>query len=119
MELLAPCDLLVLPYAATTESSSAAARQAISSCVPTLVSDQPVFDDLGDAAARLPSTEPEQIAATVTALLRDADQSAQLQQSARHWIAAHDWTLIAERMQGMLAGLHQEHLTRQQANAQG
>ena len=119
MELLAPCDVLVLPYAATTESSSAAARQAISSSVPTLVSDQPVFDDLGNAVARLPSTEPEAIAAEVAALLRNADQRAQLQQAAQRWITAHDWSVIAERIQGMLAGLHQEHRTRQRANAQG
>jgi len=119
MELLAPCDVLVLPYAPTDESSSAAARQAISSSVPTLVSDQTVFDDLGDAVARLKSTEPEAIAAAIAALLRNADQRAHLQQAAQRWITAHDWTVIAERMQGMLAGLHREHRTLQQANAQG
>jgi len=111
--LLAECDLLVLPYAPTTESSSAAARQAIASGVPTLVSDLPVFDDLGDAVERLDSIAPEPMAARIAELLRQPQQRGQLQSQAQHWSEGHDWALIGKRLQLMLAGLHAEHRFRQ------
>ena len=107
---LSSCDLLVMPYAPTLESSSGAVRQALASGVPTLVSDLKLFDDLGDAVERLPSSTPEAIAARIDALLRQPASRAALQGRAQAWLEQHDWSLIAERLQGMLSGLHAERL---------
>jgi glycosyltransferase involved in cell wall biosynthesis len=107
---LSSCDLLVMPYAPTLESSSGAVRQAIASGVPTLVSDLTLFDDLADAVERLPGTSPETIAARIDAMLRQPTARAALQGRAQAWLEQHDWSLIAERLQGMLIGLHAERL---------
>eukprot|EP01037_Dinobryon_pediforme_P006003 gene6003-6075_t len=107
---LSACDLLVMPYAPTLESSSGAVRQALASGVPTLVSDLPLFDDLGDAVERLPSSSAEAIAARIDALLRQPAARAALQGRAQDWLADHDWELVAERLQGMLWGLHRQRL---------
>ena len=107
---LSSCDLLVMPYAATLESSSGAVRQAIASGVPTLVSDLKLFDDLGDAVERLPGTSPEIIAARIDTMLRQPHARAALQKRGQAWLDQHDWSLIAERLQCMLHGLHVERL---------
>jgi glycosyltransferase involved in cell wall biosynthesis len=107
---LSACDLLVMPYAPTLESSSGAVRQAIASGVPTLVSDLPLFDDLGDAVERLPSSSAEVIAARIDAMLRQPGARAALQERAQDWLADHEWAVVAERLQGMLWGLHRQRL---------
>ncbi len=109
LSLLSECDLIVMPYAPTRESSSGAVRQAIASGVPTIVSDLPLFDDLGAAVERLPQTTPEAIARGVATLLRDPLARAGLQDSGQAWLAAHDWSVIGDRLHGMLAALHAEH----------
>ncbi len=112
LRLLSDCDLLVMPYAPTLESCSGAVRQAIASGVPTLVSDIGVFDDLGLAVDRLADTTPEAVAAHIDALLRDEKRRAAIQAQAQAWIAVHDWSVTAERLRGMLLGLHAEHRER-------
>lgn len=109
LSLLSDCDLVVMPYAPTLESSSGAVRQALASGAPTLVSDLPLFDDLGDAVDRLAQASPEAIAARVATLLRQPAARAQLQANAQTWLAAHDWSLMAERLSGMLQALHAAH----------
>jgi glycosyltransferase involved in cell wall biosynthesis len=112
LQRLSDCDLVVMPYAPTLESSSGAVRQAIASGAPTLVSDISLFDDLGDAVDRLPDTTPEAIAERIDHLLRKTNLRAALQDRAQDWLQNHDWNLIAERLQGMLHGLHAEHRQR-------
>lgn len=111
LQRLSECDLLVMPYAQTLESSSGAVRQAIASGVPTLVSDLPLFDDLGEAVERLANTTPAWLAARIDAMLRQPGLRAVLQGRAQDWLADHDWLLISERLQGMLRGLHAERLS--------
>jgi glycosyltransferase involved in cell wall biosynthesis len=108
---LSECDLLVMPYAPTLESSSGAVRQAIASGVPTLVSDLPLFDDLGEAVDRLANSTPEAIAARIDTLLLQPVLRAALQERAQDWLADHDWSLIGERLQGMLRGLSAERIS--------
>lgn len=112
LELLGGCDLLVMPYAATLESSSGAVRQALASGVPTLVSDISLFDDLDDAVERVVDVSAEGIALRVATLLRRPELRAQIQDRAQAWLAAHDWSLIAGRLQDMLVGLLNEHRDR-------
>jgi glycosyltransferase involved in cell wall biosynthesis len=113
LALLQPCDVLVMPYAPSHESASGAVRRALSSGVATLVSDLPLFDDLGDAVGRLADTTPEAIASAVAGLLRAPVERDRLREQARQWLAAHDWETIGIRLQGGLVGLYREHRARQ------
>ena len=105
LERLAGCDLIVLPYAATRESSSAALRTALASLTPVLVTPIAIFAEAGEAVARAEGETPERIAAGMRALLRDATARTQLQHHAWAWLEARAWPVVAERMAGMLAGL--------------
>jgi glycosyltransferase involved in cell wall biosynthesis len=103
LELLRGCDLLVLPYRASEESSSAAARLAVASLVPTLVSDQPIFDNLGDAVARANPITPGGLPSQIAELLHAAPRRAELQARARSWLAAHDWEVVADILASAIA----------------
>jgi glycosyltransferase involved in cell wall biosynthesis len=105
LDLLAGCDLLVLPYEPTPESASGAVRVALASGVPVAVTPVAIFEDLGDAVARLSGGSPEAIAAGVAGLLRDPVRRAQLQRSAAAWLRSIAWPLVSRRLQGVLRGL--------------
>ena len=56
-------DLIVFPYQpSTTESSSAAVRDALASLRPILVTPLPIFDDVADLVDYLPGTSSREIA---------------------------------------------------------
>ena len=57
-ELLAGCDLLVLPYQRSSEASSAALRSAMAAQVPIAVTPLALFDEAEEAVLRLPGTTP-------------------------------------------------------------
>ncbi len=105
MELLAQCDLLVLPYGKTQESASGAARIAVASGVPTLVTDQPIFDDLGDAVGRLNDVVAGGLAGQLEEWLHDTGRRGALQQRARLWGAAHDWQVVSGELDALLNAL--------------
>jgi len=96
LALLQGCDLIVLPYQHTEESSSAAARMAVASGVPTLVSDLPIFDDLGDAVGRVNHVTPGGLPGQIAEWLHAPLRRGQLQARAKTWRAAHEWEVIAE-----------------------
>ena len=98
LALLQGCDLIVLPYQHTEESSSAAARMAVASGVPTLVSDLPIFDDLGDAVGRVNHVTPGGLPGQVAEWLHAPLRRGQLQARAQTWRALHEWEVIAEVM---------------------
>lgn len=102
IEALAPCDLLVLPYGDTQESCSGAARQALSSAVPTLVSDQPIFDDLGDAVCRFAVSDASELAGEIEGWLQAPLLRAQLQQRQAAWCARHEWASTGEHVARIL-----------------
>jgi glycosyltransferase involved in cell wall biosynthesis len=103
--LLQGCDLVVLPYQSSRESSSAALRSVLSARVPVMATPLPVFDDAEVAIARLAGFDAEAIAEGVTALLHDTAHRETLLASATAFAEARQWKLVAERMQGMLEGL--------------
>jgi FkbM family methyltransferase len=103
--LLAGCDLLVLPYQETMESSSAALRMALSARVPVAVTPLPIFDDAADAVARFAGITPLDIALGIEALLIDPTRRAAQLVAADAWLADHAWPIIAQRFQGMITGV--------------
>lgn len=105
LDLLAGCDLLVLPYTESRESASGAVRVALASGPPVVVSPIEIFADLGDAVARLEGTAPEEIAASVAALLRDRERRDALTVTAERWLSSVSWPATARRLQGTIQGL--------------
>ena len=105
MDLLRECDLIVLPYQASLESSSAALRTALGAGVPVCVTPLPLFDEAGDSVLRLPGVTPDALAEGIAAALSDADARAAVVRAARRWVQDRGWDRIGQRFAGMLRGL--------------
>jgi glycosyltransferase involved in cell wall biosynthesis len=105
---LGACDLLVLPYDESKESSSAALRSALSSGVPVAVTPIAIFDEAGDAVYRFPAIDVASMVADIDLLLRDRDARLRHQEAAAAWLSDRAWDILAERMLDMLNGLRAE-----------
>ncbi len=103
--LLAGCDLVVLPYQASKEASSAALRSALGAGVAVAVTPLPLFDEAEDAVIRLSGTDPARLAEGIAAVLLDGAARTATATAARAWLADRDWAAIARRWDGMLRGL--------------
>lgn len=103
--LLEGCDVVVLPYQSSQESSSAALRSVLASRVPVAVTPLEVFDDAEYAIARLPGFDPRAIAIGIAALLHDDAARTRLLETSGAYAVDRSWGLIAERMLGLLSGL--------------
>ncbi len=104
--LLSECDLVVLPYDESRESSSAALRGALSSGAPVAVTPVTIFDEADDAVHRFAASDVQSVAAGIAALLHDTPARQRLQIAASQWLSNHQWSVIAERMEGMLTGMY-------------
>ncbi len=105
LDLLAACDLLVLPYRPSKEASSAAVRGALTTGVPVAVTPIALFEELGDAVHRLDGIEIDDIVAGLDRLLDDPTLRSTMQKAARAWVDARQWPGIGRRLGGMLVGL--------------
>ncbi len=103
--LLNECDLVVLPYQETPESSSAAVRNAICSRAPVAVTPIGIFDDMGDAVLRLSGTGEQAIVAGIAEFLGDADARSAVQAHAGVWLQHHDWAMLGRRLNQIGRGL--------------
>lgn len=104
-ELLAECDLVVLPYQRSSESSSAALRSAMAAQVPIAVTPLALFDEADEAVRRLPGTTPEALAEGVAAILTDVEARRLVAERAIDWRAHREWAVVGRRWEGMLRGL--------------
>ena len=104
--LLSECSLVVLPYDESKESSSAAVRIAIASGAPVATTPIRLFDELGDAVARISASTAEVLADGLKLLLNDVARRRGLQEAAAVWSEEHNWSGLARRFGGMLSGLH-------------
>ena len=105
MDLLAGCDLVVLPYQHSLEGSSAALRTVMAAGVPAAVTPLPLFDEAGDAVLRLPGTDPASLADGIADLLADPARRASAAAAAYEWSMGRGWDGIGWRLAGMLRGL--------------
>ena len=113
-DLLAGCDLVVLPYQSSLEASSAALRSVLAVGIPVAVTPLAVFDDAGEAVERLAGVGPDDIATGIATLLTEIDRRQDLQARATMWMRSHAWPDIAERLHGLLQGAVQEARIRSQ-----
>ena len=105
VRLLSSCDLVVLPYKATNEASSAAVRTALSCKRPVAVTPLRIFEDLGEAVYRFKGCGPAEIAAGISSLLRDPLSRKRIVDAADNWMEAQSWTTLGCRLHGMVLGL--------------
>ena len=103
--LLRACDLVVLPYQASKEGSSAALRSALAAGAPVAVTPLALFEEAEEAVLRLPGTDPAAIAAGLDAVLRDRAARQAVASAARDWLTARAWDSVGRRWAGMLEGL--------------
>ena len=103
--LLTGCDLLVLPYQRSKESSSAALRSAVATGIAVAVTPLPLFDEAEGAVFKLPGTGAEMIAAGMARLLEDVAAREALVAAARDWAAPRALSAVARRLHGMMLGL--------------
>ncbi|MDR5876010.1 glycosyltransferase [Halomonas sp. CUBES01] len=102
---LQAADLLVFPYQHTQESSSAAVRWGLASGKPVACTPLSIFDDVAEAVTWLPGTQPANMAEGIDALLNDPGARQALVHQAAHWVSAHDWARLSQRLNGLLTAL--------------
>jgi glycosyltransferase involved in cell wall biosynthesis len=102
---LRKCDLLVLPYEESKESSSAALRTAMASGVPVAVTPVSIFNEVMDAVHRFDRNDLDSMVDGIDTLLRDEGKRRDMQGRAERWLLERSWPGLSRRMFGMLAGL--------------
>lgn len=91
-------DLIVFPYQATGESSSAAVRYGLATGRPIAVTPLPIFDDVRRAVYELPGQTPADIAGGIA---RFMDEGAP-KQDAERWRDEHRYSKLGQRLHAML-----------------
>jgi FkbM family methyltransferase len=106
LEMLGDADLIVNPYQESGESASAAIRYSMATSRPVAVTPLAIFDDLGDAAFRLPGTSPRRMAAGIIEALghlrADSEVALGIRRAQDQWLKVHDVKRQAARILGMM-----------------
>lgn len=105
VRLLAGCDVVALPYQETSEASSAAARTALSSRRPVVVTPVRIFEDLGNAVHRLRGSDSASIADGLIEFLQSPVLRQKVVSASDTWLADYAWSTLAQRMHGLMLGL--------------
>jgi glycosyltransferase involved in cell wall biosynthesis len=106
VDLLSECDLVVLPYDESEESVSGAARIALVSGAPVATTTIRLFIELGDAVARVSTSDLATFVDGLRSILSDLETRRRLQETASAWLNERDWPRLARRLGNMLSGLH-------------
>jgi glycosyltransferase involved in cell wall biosynthesis len=116
LTLLNMADLIVFPYQATQESSSAAVRMGLASRRPVAVTPLAIFDDVRHVTHQLPGITPPEMAAGIEELLKAAGhwrrrrwfapktpvKPSQITDQQAAWVDACAWSNLAHRFWGIL-----------------
>ena len=112
LSLLEEANLIVFPYQATGESSSAAVRTGLGR--PVVVTPLSIFDDVSTAVFKLPGCTTADIVTGIECLIKDIRQNTeQVQLTGRHakgWRDAHRHSRLGPRLHRTLIAL-QRHRT--------
>lgn len=103
---LEAADLIVFPYQATGESSSAAVRYGLATGRPVAVTPLPIFEDVRRAVCQLPGQTPVEIAEGIAGIM-DHGMPAD---DAERWRDAHRYTKLAPRLHAVLTQLARRRL---------
>ena len=109
LAMLQKADLILFVYHPTSESASGAVRYGLASGKPTLVTDLPVFSELGDAVWRVANNNPKLLAETISDVFKHIQTKSEdyqrKQQVAERWCEQHRYSWLSERLNGMLQSL--------------
>lgn len=101
---LAECDMVVLPYQYTQESSSAAVRTAVAACPTILTTPAPIFDEVRNIVWQAEGFTADHVTASLRHVLNaPKEEKAEYHSSRREWLAQRSWTLIAARYRALFA----------------
>jgi glycosyltransferase involved in cell wall biosynthesis len=90
-------DINVLPYHESDESASAAANVCLASRRPLLVSASGIFSDVAEYCGRLPSSRPEDIAATLISTVESPEKFEVLRKKAVRAVNDRSWSAVGQR----------------------
>ena len=101
-ELLGACDVVVMPYSETGESSSAALRTVLPVGRPIVTTDLPIFDDARDVLrqVRAPANSGD-LAAILLELADDTAERARLARATADFCVAQSTGVIAARTRAL------------------
>ncbi|MCG8551718.1 MAG: glycosyltransferase, partial [Desulfobacterales bacterium] len=105
LAMLDTASMIVFPYQATAESSSAAVRYGLATHRPCVCTPLEIFSDVKDIVHTLPGTSPKEIAVGIEELLRDPDRLKGKQKLQDKWLLANSWNVLGKRAGGMIKGL--------------
>lgn len=104
---LAQTELVVFPYQNTAESSSGAVRYGIASGVAVAVTPLAIFKDVKPTVFTLRGITPHDIAAGIEDFMKMSEQEkAERQQRAQKWREQHAYSVLGQKLHGMLRGLN-------------
>lgn len=106
--LLQQADLIVYPYQATQESSSAAVRMGLAANIPIAVTPLSIFNDVKEVVNYLPGITPEEIAMGISQLLSDESKLQQSLGEAQAWVSARQWPELSLRLLNTIDGIANE-----------
>ncbi|CAO1661509.1 glycosyltransferase [Salinicola sp. NYA28a] len=101
--MLSECDLLVLPYQYTEESSSAAVRTAIAACPHVATTPAPIFEEVRDITFPIEDFDADAIGRLLQEAAEgfDDDRRQHIESAREQWLASRHWGNIATQYWGM------------------
>lgn len=105
LSYLSQADVVVFPYQATQESSSAAVRVGLASGCPVMVTPLSIFDDVAEAVHYLPGCRPQELAAGLAHFLSQGAPSEAKNTDIETWFAERQWPALAQRLINLIDGL--------------
>lgn len=106
-ELLGGCDIIALPYDESDDSASGAVRTSLATMVPLVATRVQIFAELEGAVAWAENNDPAELANVISELIKSTAKRRDIQAGMYEWLRAHDWDLLANRLENMLNGLVQ------------
>lgn len=104
IRLLSQADLVVMAYGGTTESSSAAARVALSSGTPLLCTRAQIFDDIAPVVRFVDSNDPATIAREIEYIARNPEHLEKQIEGQTKWVNTYNWQRVSNKLRSMVKG---------------
>jgi len=95
---LSQCDMVILPYADSSEGASAAANVALAAGVPLVISSSKIFSMLQHVAKVVKSRNGRSFADAITELLRDENEWLELAEEAKRWAESNSYLSMAQQI---------------------
>lgn len=110
LEYLQQADLVIFAYHPTSESASGAVRYGLAAGRPTLVTDIPIFEELGASVWRVSDHSPAALASRINEVLQAIEQMTNDEliraSAAKAWREQHRYPELSRRLENMITSLY-------------